>query len=108
MKANLGNLLGLLWLGSLSLSAQISVSVDASNVRSDVTDKPWGINTNTYTDGDGNRDAGVRPLRDALSDTPLNNYLRFPGGGKKRRIQMGFGTLRRPHYFRPRPHRSRK
>lgn len=74
-------LVGVLLFGT-PLSAQIAVSVNANNVRNDVSEKPFGLNTNTWVDGDGNRPPGARPLRSALSETPLKNFLRFPGGEK--------------------------
>ena len=62
--------------------AQIQVSVNANTVRNDVSAKPFGLNVNTFTDGDGNRPAGTTPLQSALSSTPLKSFLRFPGGEK--------------------------
>ena len=77
-------LLGLagLALYSLPCTAQISVSVDAATVWNDISDKPFGLNTNTYTDGDGNRPSQAQRLQEGLSATPFSNYLRFPGGEK--------------------------
>ena len=42
---------------------------------------PVGLNLNTLTDGEGNRVAGARPLREAIADAGVT-YLRFPGGEK--------------------------
>ena len=65
-----------------SLTAQTIVSVNATSVRNDVREVPFGLNMNTYTDGDGNRPGGALTLREGLSTTRMNRYLRFPGGEK--------------------------
>ena len=79
---------GLRVLGAISgfllfnaLAAQVSVTVDPGRVTRAWDVMPVGLNLNTLTDGEGNRVAGARPLREAIAEAGVT-YLRFPGGEK--------------------------
>ena len=58
-----------------------AVSVNPASVLNDVSNKPFGINTNTWVDDQANRPAGSRTLPTAFSEMGAK-FLRFPGGEK--------------------------
>lgn len=59
----------------------LEIMVNPDIVLNDVSSRPFGINTNTLTDGQNNLAPGARPLSDALEEIGVK-YLRFPGGEK--------------------------
>ena len=61
------------------LTAQEAVTIIPANVRSDVSEKPFGVNFGTMFDDQANRPTGARSLTTALEDAGMK-FLRFPGG----------------------------
>ena len=70
---------GLLLINALAAQERVTVNPDEVLRAWDVM--PVGLNLNTLTDGEGNRVAGARALREAIADAGVT-YLRFPGGEK--------------------------
>lgn len=58
-----------------------TLRITPTNMRNDISSKPFGINMNTLTDDQNNRAAGSTPLAGAIASIGVK-YLRFPGGEK--------------------------